>query len=119
MYKHAIYPDAEALEGRVVAMTSEELAYLACSGKEARVSECMCETCCQTNVTLQVQCKPVECSESSVVTPILGAVCGLLVMLLLATSVAVVILAVKLKRTKHKARYENEANNYVEEQIGK
>ena len=94
---------------------------LSCSGDESRVSECSntCgQDCCQENMTLEVRCKPVECSGSIVIELSLGVVCGLLLTLLLATSIAVVILGVKLKRTRHKGRYESEPHNYVEQHIG-
>ena len=69
-------------------------------------------------MTLEVHCKSIECRESIVVTLALGVTSGLLLTLLLATTIAIVILGVKLKRKQHKGRYESEPHHYVEQHIG-
>lgn len=97
-----------------------ELTYLSCSGDETQVSDCKCDSeldCCQANMTLDIRCKPIECSVS-ILTLALGAVSGLLLTLLLATTIAMVILGVKLKQTQRKRRYESEPHHYVQQQIG-
>lgn len=101
-------------------MTSGELTYLSCFGNETKVSECKCELgCFQVNMTLTVRCKPIECSESIVVTLALGVVSGLLLTLLLGSCITIVILGVKLKRTQHKGRYKSEPHHYEEQRIGR
>ena len=100
-------------------MTNRELTYLSCSGDETSVSDCKCESdCCLANVTLIVRCKPIECSESIVVTLALGVVSGLLFTLLLGSCIIIVIFGVKLKRTQHNGRYKSEPHHYEEHHIG-